>query len=173
MLATVGDGAYKLLFVLHILGVVIGFGTVFLNGLYGAQAKSRRGGEGLAIVEATYSVGQAAEWFIYSIPITGIILILLSDDAYKFSQTWVSVSFLLYIVALGVVHGVHLPNIRRMRALMAELTAGPPAGAAGGGPPPQVAELQQRGQRAALLGGILDLIVVVVIVLMVWKPGYP
>lgn len=161
---------YKLVLVLHLLSVIIGFGSVFLLGVYGVKAKNRGGRDALAIAQTNYEVTtQWSEWFIYAVPVTGIVLILVSDDLWKFSQTWISISFLLYIVALGIVHAAHLPNIRKMNALMADMVAGGPP--AGGGPPPQVSELEQRGQRAAILGGILNLIVVVVVVLMVWKPG--
>jgi hypothetical protein len=174
MVAGVGDDTYNLVLVLHLLSVIIGFGTVFLAGVYGAKAKARKGREGLAIAEAAYDVNaKVAEWFIYAVPITGIILILVSDDTWKFSQLWISLSFLAYIVALGIVHGAHLPNIRRMNVLMGEMVSGAAAGSSGTGPPPQVDELERRGQRAALLGGILNLLVVVVVVLMVFKPGYP
>ncbi|MFN2504333.1 MAG: DUF2269 family protein [Acidimicrobiales bacterium] len=166
----VTGGVYKLLLVLHLMAVIAGFGPTVLAGVFGAKAKARGGREGQAVSEVTYEVISTwAEWLIYSVPILGILLILTSDDAWKFSQTWISMSFLLYIVGLGIVHALHLPNLRRMNAVMAELHAsGPPAG---GGPPPQVAELEERGKRAAMVGGVLNLILVVIVVLMVWKPG--
>ena len=156
---------------LHILAVVVGFGPLMLAGAFGVKAKSRPGPEGLAIAETTYDVMRTyAEWAVYAVPVFGILLVLTSDDAWKFSQTWVSVSFLLYFVGLGLAHAVHFKNLKRMNQLMAELVAGPGGGGAAGRPP-QVAELEQRGRQAAIVGGILNLIVVVIIVLMVWKPG--
>ena len=167
------SGAYKFFVVLHLLTVIIGFGSVFLLGVHGAKAKARGGREGLAIGETAFDVAkQWSEWFIYAVPVTGIIAVMLSDDVWKFSQTWISLSFLLYFAAIGITHAVHLPNIRRMNELAAELTAGsPPPGGGSGGPPPQVAELEARGKRAGAVGGVLNLIVVIVVFLMVWKPG--
>ena len=167
------SGAYKFFVVLHLLSVIIGFGSVFLLGVFGAKAKARGGREGLAVGEVTYDVAkQWSEWFIYAVPVTGIIVVLLSDDVWKFSQAWISLSFLLYIAALGISHALHTPNIRRMNELVAELTAaGPPPGGGSGGPPPQVAELEARGKRAGATGAVLNLIVVIVVFLMVWKPG--
>lgn len=167
------SGLYKTLLVLHLLAVILGFGPAMMAGFYGAEAKKRRGREGLAIAEATYKVvGTYAEWFIYAVPVLGILLVLASDDAWKFSQAWVSLSFLIYIAAIGIVHAVHLPNLRRMNALMAELVNGaPPAGGATGGPPPQVAEIEARGKKAGMVGGALSLMAVVVVILMVFKPG--
>ena len=171
------SGIYKFFLVLHLLTVIIGFGPTVLAGVFGAKAKALRGREGQAVAEVTFEVIKDwAEKFIYLVPVFGILLILVSDDAWQFSDTWISISFLLYFISLGIVHGAHMPNLRRMNALMGELNAGgPPVGSAGspgaGGPPPQVAELEERGKRAAMIGGFLNLMLVVIVVLMVWKPG--
>lgn len=166
---------YKLFKTLHIIAVVVGFGGVALAGVYAAQARARKGREGLAISETVFHVTERwATWFIYAVPVLGIITVLLSDDQVQFSDTWISLSFAIYIVQLGIVHAVHLPNIRAMLGLSRELAAaGPPAAAGnpGGGPPPQVAEMEERGKRAAALGGVLNLLWVVQVFLMVFKPG--
>ena len=103
----------------------------------------------------------------------GIALLFISttngNHVFWFDQTWVSVSLVIYIATVGFVHALHLPNLRRMGALMAELNAGAPL--SGSGPPPQVVELDDRGKRAGLYGAISNLAWVVVLVLMVWKPG--
>ena len=167
------SGIYKLFLVLHFLTIIVGFGPTTLAGVFGAKAKARRGREGQAIAEATFEVvDKWASPFIYAVPVFGILLVLVSDDAWQFSDAWISFSFLLYFVALGVVHGVHRPNLKLMNALMAELiTGGAPVGGTAGGPPPQVAELEERGKRAGVVGGFLNLLLVILIVLMVWKPG--
>ena len=81
--------AYRIVLLLHILCAIVGFGTVFLNGIYGAQAKKRPGPGGLAIQEANLFVSHVAEYVIYAVFILGIGLVSMSDDAWKFSQTWV------------------------------------------------------------------------------------
>lgn len=168
------SGAYKLVLLLHILAAIAGFGPTLLAPAFAAQARAKRGKEGLAIFDATYTViSTYATWIIYSVPVFGILLVLLGDPPWSFSQAWISMSFLLYIVAIGIVHAVHQPNLRKMGELMAQMTEGPPPGASGGGPPPQVAEIESRGQRAALVGGLLNLILVLILILMVWKPGAP
>ena len=169
--AGLNSGIYKLLLVLHILAAIIGFGSVFLAGVFASKAQARGGREGLAVTEVLVDVAEHwSEWFIYAVPLLGIGLILVSDDVWKFSQTWISMSFLLYIIALGLSHGVHFPNLKRMNALGAELVAGGPA-PAGGGPPPQVAELEARGKRAGAVGAALNLLMVAILFLMIWKPG--
>ena len=168
-----GSGAYKFVLVLHLVAAIVGFGGTTIAGIYGAKAAARRGREGVVIAETTYDVTQNwASWFVYAVPVLGILLVLLSEDVWKFSQAWISLSFLLYIVALGILHAAHLPNVRRMNALGAELAAGA-APAGGSGPPPQVAELERRGRLAGLLGAVLNVIWIVIVFLMVWKPGFP
>ena len=90
-------GVYQLLLVLHLVTVIAGFGSVALDGAYGrrsAGSLSREGGNGPSL----------SEWLIYAVPITGLLLVLVSEDRWQFSQAWISLSFLLYIAAVGVMH---------------------------------------------------------------------
>ena len=186
--AGTNSGIYKFLLVLHILCAIIGFGAVYLNALYGQQIRKRRGSEGIAIYEANFFVTGVGQYFIYAVFVLGILLVLTSDDAWKFDQTWVWLAMAFYLIALGVSHGILLPAVRRMGVLMKELAAaGPPPGAGAGGPPaggpppggpssstgppPQVAELGTLGQRVGVTGAFLDIMVIVILALMVWKPG--
>jgi hypothetical protein len=166
------DGLYKLTLVLHIFCAIVGFGAVYLNALYGRQVQKRQGPEGLAVFEANHYVTGIGQYFIYGVFLFGILLVLESSHAWKFSQTWVWLAMLLYVIALGVSHGVLLPAVRRMIALMREMVnAGPPPAGAPAGPPPQAAEMAALGQRVGATGALLDVMVVVILVLMVWKPG--
>ena len=105
-----------------------------------------------------------AEWFIYAVPLLGIVLVLMSEDVFAFSQAWVSASFVLYIVAIGLFHGLHLPTVRRINAILKETAGGSQASAT---------ELDQLGKKAGMVGGLLNLVTVVIVVLMVFKPGFP
>jgi uncharacterized membrane protein len=168
--AGIESGVYKLILVVHILSVVVGIGAVMLNGVYAAQAQKRIAeGGARAVSEANFFVSNIAEKVIYTIPIWGILLVALSDKAWKFSQTWIWLALLLYVVAIGISHAVMIPGHKRINQLLAEMESGPAGGT--GGAPPQAAEAQQVGQRLAAGGMALNLIVVVIIALMVWKPG--
>ena len=165
------SGIYKFLLVLHLIAVVIGFGGVVLNALYGARAKKAGGREGLAVSEANFWVtDRAALPAIYAVFILGILLVLASDEAWDFGDKWISFSMLLYIVGIALSHAVMRPTVKRMNVLQAELaSAGPAPGA--GGPPPQVGELESLGQRVGITGAVLNLLLVIIIALMVWKPA--
>ncbi len=166
------SGIYKFVLVLHILAAIIGFGAVILNGIYGQQAKAKKGTEGLAIAQANFLVARVAQFFIYAVFIFGILLVVLSDDAWSFGDLWIWSSTALYILGVGLSHGLLQPDVRRMIGLMEQLVAmgPPPAGATATGPPTQVIELEERGRRVGLVSTVLDLILVGILFLMVWKP---
>ena len=162
---------YKAVVVLLILCAIVGFGAVFLNGLYGNEMKKRRGADSLAIYEANYTVSKVGEYFIYAVFIFGLALVGMSDQEWKFSQTWIWLAITLYIIALGISHGVLFPAVKRMGVLMREMiAAGPPATP---GPPPQATEMEALGKRLAAAGATLNVMLVIILVLMVFKPGAP
>ena len=114
----VGEDFYNLVLVLHILAVIIGFGGMFIAGFYGNEAGKRAGPEGLALAETTLAVtGRIPSIAVGAVPILGVLLILMSDDFWKFSEAWISLSFLLYIVLMGLATGVQVPTIRKMVAM--------------------------------------------------------
>ena len=168
-----GSTGYDVVLMLHLLAVIVGFGTVMLNGIRGAEAKKRPGPGGLAIGESGHKVNSIAEYFIYAVPVFGIGLVLMSDDNWTFGQTWVWLSLVLYVIGIAVSHAVLIPAEKRMNALAAELVAAgpPPAGAPAGGPPPQVIEMEGLEKKLAPAGAFLNVLVVVVVFLMVFKPG--
>jgi hypothetical protein len=166
--AGLNSGIYKVLLVLHILTVIVGIGGVVLTGLYAAQAQKRPGPAGRAVSEASFTVNQVAEKVIYLIPVFGILLVLTSDDAWDFGQTWIWLSIILYVAAVGIAHAVLNPGHKRINELLLEMEGSPPPA---GGAPPQVAEIQTLGQRQAMAGMVNDLLLVALVALMIWKPG--
>lgn len=141
--------------ILHLVTVVVGIGTTMLNGVYAAKARAVGGPAAGAIMQANFDVTMLAEKIIYLIPVFGIFAMLASDGAYELDQTWLWLSIVLYVIALGIAHGVMMPNAKKM-------LAGPSS--------PQEAE--EIGKRLALGGMTLNLLAVALIALMVWKPGY-
>lgn len=162
------SGVYKLLLVLHILCAIVGIGGVTLNAFYGMAAQRRKGPEALAIAETNFDVSKVAEKFIYAVFPLGILLVLASDDAWSFSQSWISLSMLIYIAALGISHGLVFPTAKKMNSLMSDLASRPPAP---GGPPPEVAQLEALGKRIGMGSMLLHLATIALVALMVWKPG--
>jgi small-conductance mechanosensitive channel len=165
----VSSFAYRLFFLLHILSAIIGFGGVILNGLYAQRARKRPPAEALAVVEDNAWVSmKVAEIFIYLTALFGLGLVGLSDKVWKFSQTWVWLAIVVYVVAIGISHGLLMPRVKRLIALMREIATGP---APVGGPPPQAGELAKIGPQIGGISMVLNLSLVVILVLMIWKPG--
>lgn len=166
-------GLYDLLLFLHIVAVVVGFGSVVLNGVYAARAKRAGGREGVAVSEAnTFVSDKVAEPFIYAVFVLGILLVLVGDEVWEWDQAWINISMLLYIVGIALSHAVLRPAVKRYNAVSAQLAGAGPMPAAGG-PPPEVAEVEALDKRIALVGTILNVLLAVIIFLMVFKPGGP
>jgi hypothetical protein len=161
--------AYEIVFYLHVLSAIIGFGTVFLNGLYGQQALSRRGREGAAIGQATLAVSNVAEVFIYAVFLTGLLMGIMADEPVSLGDTWLSISMLLFIIAIGISHGLLRPNVKKLNAALAAAADGSSPGNAG--PETQELQIDAFNRKVAMGGGILNVIMVVILYLMVWKPG--
>ena len=151
---------YNVVLVLHILTAIIGFGGMFIAGFYGNESRTLPGREGLAVAQTTLKVtGQIPTVAVCAVPILGILLILMSEDAIKFSAMWISLSFLLYIVLMGLATGIQVPTIRKMVAMR--------AGADGA----SSMQVQAMGKKVATVGAIVNVLWVVILILMVFKPG--
>ena len=75
---------------------IVGLGAVMLNGIYAAQAQKRQGPPGRAVSEANFFVSNIGEYFIYLIPVFGILLVIFSDKAWKFSTGFVWMALVLF-----------------------------------------------------------------------------
>jgi uncharacterized membrane protein len=170
----INSGIYKFVLVLHILSAIVGFGAVLLNGIYGQQARSRRGSEGLAITEANFLVSRIAQFFIYAVFVFGVLLVVLSDKTWSFSDSWIVAAIVLYVLGIGLSHALLMPNVRRIIGLQEELLAmgPPPAATAGSQPPAQVIELEERGRLVGRVSAVLQLDLVLILMLMVWGPRF-
>jgi hypothetical protein len=162
------SGWFKLLLVLHILSAIVGIGGVLLNGIYAAESQKRPGPTGRAVSEANLAVTGIAEKVINLVPVFGILLVIASDGVFKFSMTFIWLSLTLFIIALGLAHGILIPGHKQINTLLLEMEQAPPPA---GGPPVQVAQIQALGKRQAATAMVLDLILVVILFLMIWQPG--
>ena len=161
--------AYRIVFILHILTIVFGFGPLVLGGLYDSLSAKRGRQHAAAVGEVHFAVSQVAEKIVYFVFITGVALVAMSDDAWAMGDLWVSLSMLSYIVGIGISHGMLVPNERRLNVLRRELAE--LDGQQISGQPEQEVELADRTKRAAAMGAVLDLLLVFIIYLMVFKPG--
>ena len=140
-----------------------------LNGLYAAQAQKRQGPPGRAVSEANFAVSHIGEYFIYAIPVFGILLVIVGDRCGSSRRRGSGSRCCSTCVAIGISHSILIPGHKKINALLAEMEQGP---ATAGGPPPQAVELQAIGKKMAAAGATLNVFVVIFLILMVWKPGY-
>lgn len=168
---TRGDFAYNFFYLLHILAIIVGFGSTFVWPVL--AAKARRLGDpksAYAMNKAGFDAGKVLTTpFVWSAGAFGVILVAIGE--WEFSQQWISIAFLLFFVAALFALFVHTPNLKKMLELQERLAAGEAKPPAGGGPPPEVEELQARGKRAGMYGGLLHLLFLLLVIDMIWKPG--
>jgi uncharacterized membrane protein len=134
------DGTfYKILVFLHVVCVIAGFGSVGWNALHVARARrSDRGGADP--VDFNAGVSRVAEFVIYAVFILGILAVATSDKAWKFSQSWLSASMALYIVDIGILHGLIRTSQKKYRQVEAQLAG---ATGTGGERPAEVTVLER------------------------------
>lgn len=166
---------YKLFVLLHLSTVIVGFGSSFVWPVLAAKAR-KLGPEGAKESFAISSSGLDASkilttYMIYAAGAFGVVLILLSDGVFAFSQTWVEIAIALYVAALLVATLLHSPNLKAMNALQDKLARGEITPNPEGGPPLEVVELSERGPKAGAFGGLLHLLWLLMMIDMIWKPG--
>lgn len=164
----VGGSLYKFLLVLHIACVVLGFGALALNGFYVSRSGKHGGADPAGIVEASSDVSRIAEFMVYAVFVFGLLLVATSKSVYKFSQGWLSAAMALYIVDVGVLHGVIRRSQRRYTQVAEQVNGSPPQ--PGATPPAGVSELVRLEQRISIGWAAFDVLFLVVIYLMVFKP---
>jgi len=142
---------YKILLLLHILSAVIGYGGYFLNGLFPRATVRSSPEAATAIAAPALQVSTLSQFGMYGVFVFGMGLIGASHKQVEFSQAWVSISMVLWVATIGILHGVILPAQRALKA--------------GEGDRASLA------QRISIGGGIMNLAVIVTLVLMVWEPG--
>ena len=149
LFARVGSGVYQLLLILHILSVVVAFAPAIVHPLVGRRLLGEDEGAAQRFSGAASTNNRAVHLpALVAVGVLGFALVGVSDKAFEFSDPWVAISALLWLVIAGVISGMVLPGERGMAA--------GEAGAA--------AKVQTGGAIAAVL-------FVVVLCLMVVKPG--
>jgi hypothetical protein len=132
----IDDTGFRIFFYLHILSIVVAFApaviAVLPGGRDGLLGVLDRGGRTI-YAPALILAG-----------LFGILLIVTSDEVYEFSDTWISLAFVVWIAMNGVFHALVLAGRRQ-------------------GDDAKVVTGQQ----------IMTLLLLAMLYLMIWKPGWP
>ena len=132
----VQDTGFRIFFLLHILSVVVAFAPAVIAVLPGG----RDGAVGTLdrTARTVYSPALILTGFF------GIMLIVTSDELFEFSDTWISLAFVVWIAMNGVFHALVL------------------------------AGQKQGDERKVNNGqAIMTVLLIVMLYLMIWKPGWP
>lgn len=144
----------KLLLALHVLTVVFAIGPL----VHAATTASRgvRTGDGVA----TASAARVLKIYGYAsvlVIVFGFGLMSATEDHHKvaeFKDTYIWLSALLWLAAMGIITGVLVPTLEKVTALIER----------------QESVVTNTG-RVAAAGGVVGVIFAVVIFLMVYQPG--
>jgi uncharacterized membrane protein len=159
---------FHVLVFLHVVCVVGGFGGLIYNGL-GLDLARRRGAATTAgVLTVNTQISQLAEALIYGAFLTGIGAVAASGHAFSFSDGWVSAAMAIFVVMVGVRHGLIRPAERRFKANLLELASAPAV--APPNRPPQMDLLDQLQRRISVGWGVFNLLLLVALYLMVFRP---
>jgi hypothetical protein len=147
---------------LHVMGAIIAFGPAFSAfPVIGPMAgKEPQHANFAARVNERITDLRVVPLAIFQ-GITGLVLILLTG-LNPFSQLWLGLGIILYLIAIGYALAIQRPVGHRI----VELTSTPPPPGASGPPPELMAAVKKAQQGGMLLG----LLVFVIVILMVIKP---
>jgi hypothetical protein len=150
ILADYGDSLYKVLFLGHMLSFVVAFAPAVINPIMMAKLKAQGDHEALPKVAGIMASNGRYLHFpaLVALGGFGLALVLWSDPAFGFDQTWVSLAFLNWIAITGLVSAVMLPGERKMSE--GDLSV---------------------EKRVETTGQIITVLTLVMLYLMIWKPG--
>lgn len=148
VLASIDSFGYRFFFLLHMLAIIAAFAPAFVWPVVTARLRNQDKNAGATLGKVIRdSWNQIHGPALAAAGLFGILMIVLSDEAWEFSDPWVSVAFVLWFAMLAVVFGLLPWNERRA----AEGNAG--------------AE-----RRSAAFNGILHVLLLLMVIDMIWKP---
>jgi len=153
---------------LHIICAIGGFGAL-VHRSFVLDLARRRGDAAAAGVLAVYGqISQVGEVLVYGVLVFGLAAVAAGPSGISFSRPWVGAALAIYIVMIGVLHGLVRPAERRYRRTMLELAQAPAM--APPKRPPQLVELDRFYRRIGAGMGIFNVCLIGVLYLMVFRP---
>ena len=147
--AAVNTFGYRLFFLLHILSILVAFAPAFVWPVVNARLRGQGATPGAEIGKIIRdSWARIHGPAVVLAGLFGILMVVTSKDTWEFSDSWISMAFLLWFLMLGVVFGLMPWNERK---------------AAEGD--------ESADRRSAAFNGILHLLLLLMVVDMIWKPG--
>ncbi len=150
VLAAFRDDTYNVVLLIHIIAVIVSFAPAAINPLLGSYLE-KNGGDPVvrswAGFTANYTQRIALPGLVVLL-VTGVLMIVLSDEVLEFSDTWISLAFLVWFGISGVVSAMILKGEK------------------------QVAGGDMKGMQLVAKGGpIATVLLLIMLYLMIFKPG--
>lgn len=143
------DNLYQVVFLLHILSALVAFAPLFVWPIVNVQLRKRGDGVPRALAQqATINDTIVHGPAILLTGVFGILMVVLSENVYQFSQMWISLAFVLWFGLLGVMFGLLVPA--QKKAAEGDVDA---------------------AKRVSMYGGITHTLLLVQLIVMIWKPG--
>ena len=159
---------FDLFVLLHLVCVVGGFGGIVYRA-FALEAARRRGEAATAgILDVYGQVSVIAEVLIYGALVFGVAALAADHGSSIFHRVWVPIAVGVYVVMLGVLHGLVRPSEKRYRAVLLDLAQAPPV--APPARPPHLAELDRVYRRLGAGMGLFNVLLLAALYLMVFKP---
>lgn len=150
VLAAVRDTGYNLILLLHIVAVLVAFAPAAINPLL-ERHFARNGGDAAIQSWAGFARDYTKKISLSALVValvTGLLMVVMSDEVWEFSQMWISLAFLVWFAIAGVVSALILKGERLM-------SAG-----------------DMKGRELVAKGGpIATVLLLVMLYLMIFKPG--
>ncbi len=157
-IALLGASAgFDIVVILHLVFVVVAFAPAFVWPVLNRQRRTEAADAGVPDGQrrsiSAEAVGRLIDPMMHGGSLVlaglfGVLAVVASNDVFEFSQTWISIAFVLWFLMLGLFFAGLIPAQRAIRD-------GKPDG----------------DQRIAMCYGGMHLLLLLQIIVMVWKPG--
>lgn len=150
VLAAVRDDTYNVFLFIHIVAFLVAFASILISPMLAAYFK-KSGGDAQLQSWAGFSAGYTRIFGLGGLAVllvTGVIMILQSDEEFEFSEAWISLAFLVWFAIGGVMSAMTLKGEKAVAA----------------GDMSSLPKIVRGGQIVGALG-------ILMLYLMVFKPG--
>jgi hypothetical protein len=159
---------FHLFVLLHIICVVGGFGGMAYRAFVLDLARRRGDVATAGILGAYGQISSVAEVLIYGAAVFGVAAVAAGGHHSYFARPWLFAAVVIYVVMVGLLHGLVRPAERNYRRALLELAQAPsmPPPAR----PPQMAEMDRLQRRIGAGMGTFNVLLLGALYLMVFRP---
>lgn len=164
--------AFDIVLMLHVASFLIAFASVLVTGTQAWRARGGPGARGAESIARYFRPG--VNWpgrLLYAVVVFGFVLVAMSSKAYSFSDTFVQLGLVLWIVAVGLAEMVVWPGERKLQDdISGHWTKSSEASRASSADGSSGGDVKQLATRVALSAWTVCAVIICATVIMVDKP---